>query len=172
MTFTCVVVVEAHKTKNLNDRKKLKRQIEKETLEIIWNKGHWVNEQRRKSGGAEMGWRKRRRKGMWSGKHGRNVLMIEAVTWAQQAGKSPIVSDLKLEFFLFRFGTNISAEIRYRLRYDRNDRLNRPTVRPVEPQFVRFSQISCISGFLCLKNRILVRFSVFSVGPSGFQYRV
>ena len=31
MTFTCVVVVEAQKTKNLNDRKKLKRQIEKET---------------------------------------------------------------------------------------------------------------------------------------------
>ena len=31
MTFTCVVVVEAHKTKKLNDKKKLKRQIEKET---------------------------------------------------------------------------------------------------------------------------------------------
>ena len=59
----------------------------------------------------EMGWRKRRR----------NVLMIEAVTWAQQAGKSLIVSDLKLEFFLFRSGTNISAEIRYILQYGRND---------------------------------------------------
>ena len=31
MTFTCVVVVEAHKTKKLNDKKKQKRQIEKET---------------------------------------------------------------------------------------------------------------------------------------------
>ena len=31
MTFTCVVVVEAHKTKKLNNKKKLKRQIEKET---------------------------------------------------------------------------------------------------------------------------------------------
>ena len=31
MTFTCVVVVEAHKTKKLNDKRKLKRQIEKET---------------------------------------------------------------------------------------------------------------------------------------------
>ena len=29
-TFMCVVVVEAHKTKKLNDNKKLKRQIEKE----------------------------------------------------------------------------------------------------------------------------------------------
>ena len=35
MTFMCVVVVETHKTKKLNDKKKLKRQIKKETLEII-----------------------------------------------------------------------------------------------------------------------------------------
>ena len=124
-----------------------------------------------------MGWRKRRRKGIWSGKHGRNVLMIEAMTWAQQAGKSLMVSNLKLEFFLFWSGINISAEIRCRLRYGRNDRLNWPMVRlvfPVEPRFVRFSQNSCILNSLCLKNRILVRFSVFPVGPpgpvwSGFQ---
>ena len=31
MTFMCMVVVEAHKTKKVNDSKKLKRQIEKET---------------------------------------------------------------------------------------------------------------------------------------------
>ena len=31
MTFMCVVVVEAHKTKKLNDKNKIKRQIEKET---------------------------------------------------------------------------------------------------------------------------------------------
>ena len=31
MTFTCVAVVEAHKTKKVNDRKNLERQIEKET---------------------------------------------------------------------------------------------------------------------------------------------
>ena len=51
-----------------------------------------------------------------------------------------------------------------------HDRLNWPTVCPifpVEPWFVRFSQNSCIPGFLCLKNRILVRFPVFPVGPSG-----
>ena len=116
-----------------------------------------------------MGWRKRRRNDIWSGKHGRNVLMIEVVTWAQQVGKSPIVSDLKLEFFLFRFSTNILAEIRYKLWYGRNDWLNRPTVRPVfpvEPWFVRFSQNSSISNFLCLKNRISVRFPVFPVRPS------
>ena len=28
MTFTCVVVLEAHKSKKLNDKKKLKRHIE------------------------------------------------------------------------------------------------------------------------------------------------
>ena len=51
-----------------------------------------------------------------------------------------------------------------------HDRLNWPTVCSiflVEPWFVRFSQNSCIPGFLCLKNRILVRFPVFPVGPSG-----
>ena len=68
-----------------------------------------------------MGWRERRRKGIWSEKHGRNVLMIEAVTLAQQAGKSLIVSNLKLEFFLFRSGINILTEIRYILRYGWND---------------------------------------------------
>ena len=62
---------------------------------------------------------------------------------------------LKLEFFLFQSGTNISAEIWYILQYGQNDRLNRPTVRqvfPDEPRFVRFSQNSCISGSLCLKT--------------------
>ena len=51
-----------------------------------------------------------------------------------------------------------------------HDRLNWPTVCPifpVEPWFVRFSQNSCIPGFLCLKNWILVRFPVFPVEPSG-----
>ena len=50
-----------------------------------------------------------------------------------------------------------------------HDRLNRPTVRPVfpvEPWFFRFSQNSCISGFLYLKKWILVRFQVFLVEPS------
>ena len=47
-----------------------------------------------------------------------NVLTIKVMTWAQQANKSLIVSNLELEFFLFQSSTNISAKIR---RYGRND---------------------------------------------------
>jgi len=66
-----------------------------------------VNEERRKSRGtdARIGWRKRRRKGI----HGKNVLAIKVVTWAQKANKSLRVSVLKLDYFFFLiwFGTNI-----------------------------------------------------------------
>ena len=126
----------------------------------------------------EMGWRKRRRKGIWSEKHGRNVLMIEAVTWAQQAGKSLIVSDLKLEFFLFRSGTNISAEMtRYRPVFyqERNRPVDSIDSRPIEPVYGSSGFFGWTPvllkliyiRFLMLKNRILIRFSIFPIGPSG-----
>ena len=50
-----------------------------------------------------------------------NVLTIKVMTWAQQANKSLIVSNLKLEFFLFQSGTNILAKIRYIPQYGWND---------------------------------------------------